>query len=340
MEQMTPILYMAPLRGVTDHIFRTIYTRHFGGFDLAVAPFLSSKRDSVFKPKYIRDVLPENNTVLPVIPQILSKSAEEFTALANYLNGYGYETVNWNLGCPFPMVTKKQRGSGMLPHTEKIDAFLAYACGHMKGRLSIKVRLGWSDPDDIFRLIPILNDYPIDELVIHPRTGVQRYGGQVDLDAFADCLAISAHKVVYNGDINTIGDYHRLSSRFTGINRWMIGRGCVSNPFLPHEIKSPERPVPDKILKMKAFHGALFDAYSDILFGPSHVMNKMKGFWQYFSGLFEDCERAVKKIKKCRNPEHYLEMANRFFDSGARLARTSSISGKDDEPSDTMNDMA
>jgi tRNA-dihydrouridine synthase len=107
----------------------------------------------------------------------------------------------------------------------------------------------------------------------------------------------------------------------------MIGRGCVANPFLPREIKSPERHLPDKIQRMKAFHGALFDAYNDILFGPSHVMNKMKGFWQYFSRLFEDCERAVKKIKKCRNPEHYLEMANRFFDSEARLVRTSSIRG-------------
>jgi tRNA-dihydrouridine synthase len=315
-----PVLIMAPLRGVTDHLFRTIFTRHFGGFDSAVAPFISSKRDTVFKPKYVRDVLPENNPALPVVPQILSKSAEEFTALANYLHGFGYDTVNWNLGCPFPTVTKKQRGSGMLPHTGKIHAFLAYACGHLKGRLSIKVRLGWSDPDDLFRLIPILNAYPIEELIIHPRTGLQRYDGQVDLDAFQGCLAMTAHPVVYNGDINTTGDYQRLAGRFTGIRRWMIGRGCVANPFLPGEIKSPERRIPDKIRRMKAFHGALFDAYSEFLFGPSHVMNKMKGFWQYFSCLFQDCERAVKRIKKCKNPDHYLAMVDRFFDTEARLA--------------------
>jgi len=329
---------MAPLRGVTDHLFRTIFTNHFGGFDLAVAPFISSKRDSVFKPKYIRDVLPENNAALPVIPQILSKSAEEFTALANYLHGFGYETVNWNLGCPFPMVARKQRGSGMLPHTEEICAFLEHACRHLKGRLSIKLRLGWSDPDDLFRLIPILNDSPIEEVIIHPRTGLQRYGGRVDLDSFQRCLPRITHPVVYNGDITTGEDYRRLSARFSGIRRWMIGRGCVSNPFLPMEIKSPDYHFSGKIERMKAFHGALFEGYSNLLSGPSHVMNKMKGFWQYFSWLFEDCGNAMKKIKKTKNPKLYLDQVNHFFDTEARLARTSPATTEDWRRFDTIAD--
>ena len=158
---MEPLkLYMAPLRGITDHLFRTLYTEHFGGFDLAVAPFISSKRDKVIKPKHIRDVLPENNPRLPVIPQVLSKSAQEFSFLANHLYALGYETINWNLGCPFPRVTKKMRGSGMLPHTERVRDFLDNAIPNLKGDLSIKTRLGWYSTDDIFRLIPILNAYP------------------------------------------------------------------------------------------------------------------------------------------------------------------------------------
>jgi tRNA-dihydrouridine synthase len=82
-------LYMAPIKGLTDHLFRTAFTKHFGGFDLAIAPFISSKRDHSFKPKYIRDVLPENNTALPVIPQILSNVGEDFVALTNYLFDLG-----------------------------------------------------------------------------------------------------------------------------------------------------------------------------------------------------------------------------------------------------------
>ena len=315
----TPILYMAPLRGITDHLFRTVFTHHFGGFDAAVAPFVSSKRDTVFKPKYIRDVLPENNPELPVVPQILSKSAEEFVALANYMHEFGYETVNWNLGCPFPMVAKKRRGSGMLPYTEEIDAFLNLACRLLRGRLSIKLRLGWHDPGDIVRLIPILNAYPLEDVIIHPRTGLQRYDGSVDLDAFQKCLPLIAHTVVYNGDINTFADYRRISDRFPGINRWMIGRGCVSDPFLPMEIKSPQNRIPEKRQRFKAFHGDLFDAYSSLLSGPSHVMNKMKGFWQYFERLFENCGKEMKKIRKSRRPEEYLSRVDHFLDTAAHL---------------------
>jgi hypothetical protein len=70
---------------------------------------------------------------------------------------------------------------------------------------------------------------------------------------------------------------------------------------------------------MKAFHGALFEAYSDLLSGPSHVMNKMKGFWQYFERLFEDCGKDMKKIKKSRRPDEYLSRVNHFFDTSANL---------------------
>ncbi len=319
MEPLT--LYMAPLRGVTDHLFRTLFTKHFDGFDLAVAPFIPSKRDRVIKPKYIRDVLPENNLRLPVIPQILSKSGLEFSFLANYLYEYGYETINLNLGCPFPRVTKKMRGSGMLPHTEMIREFLESAIPALKGSLSIKIRLGWHDSEDIFRLIPILNAYPVKELIIHPRTGIQGYDGNVDLDAFENCLSRITHPVVYNGDIRTVDDFERLSRRFPTVRRWMIGRGCITDPFLPRAINAPEELLPDKIERLKAFHNDLFDGYSDLLDGPSHVMNKMKGFWRYLSLLFVDCRKATKKIMKSHRPDLYLKQVNLFFETEARLRK-------------------
>ena len=67
-------LYMAPMKGLTDHIFRNAFIDHFNGFDLAVALFIASKQDCRFKRKQVKDVLPENNTRRPVVPQILSKS--------------------------------------------------------------------------------------------------------------------------------------------------------------------------------------------------------------------------------------------------------------------------
>ena len=158
-------------------------------------------------------------------------------------------------------------------------------------------------------------------MIIHPRTGTQRYDGSVDLDAFEKCLSIITHPVVYNGDIRTSEDFGRLSRRFDNVRRWMLGRGCVSNPFLPRIIKAPDELLPDKIEIFKEFHNALFDGYSNLLDGPSHVMNKMKGFWRYFSLLFVDCQRAVKKIKKSLRPDLYLEQVNLFLETEAVLRK-------------------
>lgn len=310
---------MAPMKGISDHLFRNTFADHFGGFDLAVAPFIASKRDNKIKKKYVKDVLPENNTRLPVIPQILSKTARDFTALANYLYDLGYRTVNWNLGCPYPAVADKKRGSGMLPDTDIIHEFLDDVIGGIKGSLSIKIRLGWRSRDDIFRLIPVLNHYPLEELIIHPRTGIQGYEGDIDFKAFEQCLAIINHPVVYNGDIRTPEVFKMLSRRFDGVSRWMIGRWCLADPFLPFIIKTGKDDVQDKIEKMKQFHEALFDAYSMVLDGPSHILNKMKGLWRYFSLPFKDCKKAMKKIKKSRRPDQYLDLVNLFFETDAQL---------------------
>jgi len=307
------------MKGFTDHMFRNAFTEHFGGFDLAVAPFIASKRDTVIKKKHVKDVLPENNTRLPVIPQIMSKAAEDFTNLANYLYDLGYETVNWNLGCPYPMVANKKRGCGMLPHTDMIGEFLDQVIPRIKGRLSIKTRLGYRTVDDIFRLIPVLNQYPLAELIIHPRIGLQRYEGKIDIEAFGQCLAMVDHPVVYNGDIRTPAVFNKLSRRFDNVSRWMIGRWCLADPFLPLVIKTGKDDIEDKIRKMKQFHEALFEAYSVVLDGPSHLLNKMKGLWRYFSLPFADCGKTIKKIKKSRHPDQYLKLVNLFFETEAQL---------------------
>lgn len=312
-------LYMAPMKGFTDHMFRRAFADHFGGFDLAVAPFIASKKDNRIRRKYVKDVLPENNTRLPVIPQILSKSARDFSRLANYLYDMGYGTVNWNLGCPSPKVAAKKRGSGMLPYTDRIDAFLDEAIPRLKGTLSIKIRLGWQSRQELLRLLPLVNHYPLAEIIIHPRTGMQGYDGVVNLEAFEQCRAIIEHPVVYNGDIRTHEDFRRLSQQFDGLGRWMIGRGFLADPFLPLIIKRGRDDIEDKILIIKQFHGALFDAYSHALDGPAHVLNKMKGLWCYFSLPFDPFEKTLETIKKTTRPEKYLDRVNQFFESEAKL---------------------
>lgn len=309
-----PILYLAPLQGMTDRIYRNLFPLYFKGVDLAVAPFLSATK-SIKPGSLLRDCSPDQNSGIPTIPQILSSGPDDFTRLANALFDIGYVEVNWNLGCPFSMVVKKGRGAGMLCYPERIEAFLEKAFPALKPKLSIKLRLGLKDPDDILRLLPIFNRFPLHELIIHPRTGAQMYEGNVDLDRFGKCLDLSQHSVVYNGDVTTVETYEQLAGRFGSVHRWMIGRGLLGNPFLAEEIKDHiEKPYDEKVQILRAFHDHLFAEYSQILSGPAHITNKMKEFWTYSGSFLKDREKIRKQINKTHHRDAYIDAVHKIFE--------------------------
>ncbi len=310
-----PFLWLAPLRGLTDAEYRTAWSRHFDGIDLAVAPFVTTHGGQRIKTRHVRDLLPANNRDMPVIPQILSKNPDDFANLANHLFGLGYACVNLNLGCPFPQVANKGRGSGMLPFPERVAAFLEGTLPRLAGRMSIKTRLGRHSPDEIQSLIPIFNQYPLQEIIIHPRTGVQMYSGQPDLDAFGACLNTLDHPVIYNGDINRLSDFNRLATLFPSAAGWMIGRGVLANPFLPGVLKSGSKSAEREADRFYRFHDDLLERYERRLRGPGHLLNRMKGFWKYFAERFENSTRGRKRIHKSRTLAQYREAVHAFFNS-------------------------
>lgn len=306
---------LAPLRGVTDALFRNTYAEFFSGIDWAIAPFLSTTRGARIKRSHLKDVLPENNQLMPVVPQVMSKQAENFMPLAMTLLDLGFDTINWNLGCPYPMVANKGRGSGLLFKPDVIDRFLNQVMSVIPNQLSIKMRLGRHLEDEIFKLIPILNRYPVKEVIIHPRTGVQMYEGTPLIDVFEQCLDRFRHRVIYNGDIIDKAGFLMLQQRFPGLDTWMIGRGAVANPFLCDEIKGHLFDDREKTVLFKKFHNALYSRYSQKLYGPSHLLDRMKGLWAYFAKSFEDGQRLRKKINKSQKAQRYESVVNAFLDS-------------------------
>ena len=301
-------LIMAPLRGFTDAVFRNAFQKHFQGVGEAVAPFVTSTKGRRIKPSHLRDLAPEENTCLPIVPQILSNDAGEFVRLANTLFDMGYPEINWNLGCPYPMVAKKKRGSGLLAFPERIDRLLDAIMHGCKGHLSIKTRLGRFSTDEMESWIAVFNRYPLMRVIIHPRTGVQMYSGSVNLDAFADCLAKITHPVVYNGDITDVGTFLMVEDRFPEIGEWMLGRGLVGNPFLAEMIQTGDRTIPDARKRFARFHEDLLTGYLARFSGPGHVLDRMKGLWRYFSQGFDDGRRVLKQVRKTRSLESYRQL--------------------------------
>ena len=305
-------IILAPLQGFTDVTFRNVFSDHFSGLDEAVAPFISTMGQMRLKPSRIKDVDPENNKKLFVVPQILGNDAKDFIFLADHLYEMGHKKINWNLGCPHSKIAKKKRGSGLLMYPDKIDAFLDTILPKISNTLSIKLRLGRKSKDEIFNLLPILNKYPLDEIILHPRTGIQMYEGTSDHDVFEKALLCSRHALTYNGDITDLNTFHIVQKKFPYIIRFMIGRGILSNPFLAEDIKGV-LVNKNQIDRLKKFHDDLFDNYQTIFSGPAHLTGRMKGFWRYLGPSFKDSRKQLKKILKADSITKYQDMVEAFF---------------------------
>lgn len=314
---MNITLLSSPLQGFTDFRFRNAFHKHFGGIDTFYSPYIKLNGKLVVKGSYERDILPENNNTLEVIPQIITNDAEEFLFVAKYVQQFGYKELNWNLGCPYPMVAKYGMGSGLISNTSQIEHILKRVHNETDIIVSMKMRMGYENPTEILDVFPILEQYPIKNIAIHARIGKQLYKGGVDLDSFQKCLDTSKQKIYYNGDITSVAKFKKLQERFPSIDHWMIGRGLIADPFLPSMIKNNTTEYPKNRFEIfEAFHDEIYREYDAYLQGPTPIRMKMLGFWEYFSESFSNPQKTFKKIKKAGNSKNYEAAVKEIFKNG------------------------
>ncbi len=303
---MSCTLLSSPLQGFTDFKFRNAFNHYFGGIDTFYAPYIRLDGKLLIKSSYQRDLQPENNNTLEVIPQVMTNDVDEFLFVVKYVEGLGYQELNWNLGCPYPMVTKRGMGSGLISDAEKINSILHRVHSETDIIVSMKMRMGYENSEEILEVLPMLDTYPLKNIAIHARIGKQLYKGGVDLEAFQRCLDQSNHKIYYNGDITSVAGFREMQERFPMIDHWMIGRGLIADPFLPQMIKNNSSVYPDNRLDIfSEFHDTIFTAYDLALSGPTPIRMKMLGFWEYFSQSFSNPQKVYKKIKKAKDVAAY-----------------------------------
>ncbi|MFC1467338.1 tRNA dihydrouridine synthase [Verrucomicrobiota bacterium] len=304
---------LAPMRGVTTVAYRNAFMNHFKGLDEAMAPFVPTVHADTVKPKLLKDIAPEINQSLPLIPQIIGRDPHDFMVMADAVFALGYDEVNWNLGCPWKHVRKKKRGSGLLTHPDMLRAVLDPACEKYPGQISVKVRLGIGDNEALQQIVPLFNDYPLKEVTIHPRTAEQMYDGTVDLDAFEAAYKALTVPVAYNGDINDLAAFQQLTERFPDIHHYMLGRGLLMNPFLCEILKTGEDNIDNKIERIRAFHSELCDAYKEEMFGDKPVLGKMKEMWKYLAAHLTNGKKLFKKVKKANKVETYEQIIEEYL---------------------------
>ncbi|HAQ20175.1 MAG TPA: hypothetical protein DCR40_13235 [Prolixibacteraceae bacterium] len=292
-------IYQAPLQGFTDYTFRKVISEVFGGIDKYFIPYLSYGKGRAIKKSSIKEVLPENNVALPVVPQVLFADVHELFDLVAILVEYGYKEINLNLGCPYPMATNKGRGAAWLEKPEALAETLQqlFAQG-FQASFSVKLRTGLTSDQDFRSIVDVLNQFPLSEVIFHPRTASQMYDGKANPKLFAEAVSLVKHPLVYNGDLLTEADFQELKITLPEQSSWMIGRGLLIDPSLPLRLKGKALEAKELRKKMKEFHDQLLEAYSARLEGSGHLLMKMNQFWTYFSESFENPHKTMKLVKK------------------------------------------
>lgn len=301
--------YLAPMEGITGYVFRNAYYKCFGDIDCYFTPFIGNKKMSA---RERRDILPENNEALPLIPQILTNRAEDFLLISGELERLGYDTVNLNLGCPSGTVTARGRGAGFLGHPLELDAFLYEIFDKCPLKISIKTRIGVSSSDEWERLLNIYKKYPISELIIHPRLQTDFYKSNPNLQAYAlaqDCLDIS---LCYNGDIVSVTSYQEFVNMFPDTTSIMIGRGILRKPWLVGQIREKQAILATR-KSLIAFHDELVAGYEKEMSGERDVLFRLKELWSYLGDGFVDAGKLLKKIKKSSSLAEYRAAADEIL---------------------------
>ncbi len=306
--------YLAPFQGITTRVFREVYSRHFSGTGKLFTAFFSGIQTAKSLRRWEKELQKTNHQGIPVIPQILSKDADEILLFARLCRDLGFEEVNWNLGCPFPRVAKKMRGSGLLPHPGKVDDILEKVMAEIPVRFSVKCRLGYYHAEEIFDLLPVFNRYPLVELIVHARIGVQMYKGNPLRESFSKLLAHTDLPVVYNGDVFSGEDFETVKNDFPSIGRWMLGRGLLSDPFLPSVLQG--NPLPEFPLHtVRRYVDDLYYAYRKNFNDSLRVIGVMKELWSYLALSFHSPVKVFGKIKKTKSFDAYEEAVNTIFEN-------------------------
>ncbi len=304
--------YMAPLEGITGYVYRNAYSTFFQKFDKYFTPFLAPHGEKErLTHRERNDIAPEHNAGLYVVPQILTNKSSEFIRVARQLQELGYEEVNLNLGCPSGTVVTKYKGAGFLAKPEELNIFLTEIFEALDMHISVKTRIGMNDVEEFSELLQIFEQFPLEELIIHPRLRREFYNGTPHREIFHEAAENSRLKLCYNGDLFFREQFEVFAIQESQTEQVMLGRGVLRNPGILQWIKEGTMP---EISVMREFHDRLYNDYRELMPGDRPTLFKMKELWSYMGTLFTGWEEYhAKEIRKVNRLSDYEQIVNSIF---------------------------
>lgn len=296
-------IHFAPIQGYTDCVYRNAHHELAGGISTYYTPFIRLEHGQVRR-KDIRDISPDNNAGMPLVPQIIAADVQELRLLTDVVRDCGYRRIDLNMGCPHPPQTGHGRGAGLFSRLDAVREIMAGIASIQDMKFSVKMRLGMDNPDEWRSFIDILNDTPLEHITLHARTARQMYRGTPDMEAFDAFLQQCRHRVIFNGGLTTAADIQKLEQRFPSLQAVMIGQGLLANPCLAMEYREGRQFTQAESQRMiMAIHDQIFSHASATLQGDAQILTHMQSFWRPLENAID--RKLWKKLVRTSSLANY-----------------------------------
>lgn len=303
------------MQDVTDLPFMRLMVR-YGGPDVFVTEYFRVTPDSRLEPHILQSIT-HNETGRPVLAQIIGQDLAALVRTARELEQYPVAGVDLNLGCPAPIVCRKDAGGGLLRHPERVDAILGALRAAVRGTFTVKCRVGFDSKDEFPKLLEIFRRHGIDGVTIHGRTVRDGYKTAVHPECVAEAVAAMSCPVIANGNVVDVptGLAYLRRTQAAGL---MIGRGAIRHPWLFEQMRTAweggpiSSPTGRDLLR---YIEELYDATAAFQrdFCPRKHVQRMKRYMAFIAaGVDPQFDFQIRRVE---TPEGFASICREFLDN-------------------------
>jgi len=310
-----PLMVLAPMQAITHLPFMQVL-RHFGGPDYYVTEYFRVHVDSTLEKHILRSIT-ENDTGRPVYAQLIGQNIPKLVSTAKELLQYPVAGIDLNLGCPAPVVCRKDAGGGLLRKKDHLSAILAALRDAIPGKFTVKTRLGYESPDEFEDLLEIFHRSHIDTLTIHGRTVRERYQTAIHTDFIQRAVTQMNCPVIANGNVVDVSTGQGLIKQ-TGAAGLMIGRGAIRNPWIFNQLRNASTGTTPHVVTRSDLLEYITLLYQAIAcqqgtFEEGKHVQHMKKYLVYIAqGLDTEFEHRIRRI---HTADEFHTTCQSFLDS-------------------------
>ena len=331
-ELKKPFLILAPMEGVTDIMFRQVVAKA-GRPDLFFTEFtnVSSYASEKGRANALErlEVAPTDS---PIIAQIWGKNPDHFRECAAALESLGFSGIDLNFGCPDKHVNKAGGGAAMIKTPELAIECFKNAKESTNLPVSIKTRLGWSNPDEYKTWLPtLLKEHPA-ALTIHLRTRKEMSKVPAHFELIPEIINLRNKispetKLIINGDIKTKAQTLKLHDKYPEIDGFMIGRGIFENPYC----FTDHAPTKAELMELLKLHLDLYDERTkQVLRNLSELRRDRRGAAPVTTSGRDPVSEKLRLVRSSYEPlKHFFKIYINNFPGAkelrAKLMETHSI---------------